>query len=652
MTPVDRTAGRRRTRFLGALAACFVSCLVVLVAPAVVAQEEPSDLAIRRVDAENPEAVAIDLIWTGQRDALSDITIREEGRERPHTAPTPLSAADVPRGMVVVVDTSRSMATNGGVAQTQETLRSMIGELEEGEPMGIVSFGTDVEVLAELTTDEAELEDAVDDLVAAADGKSAMWDGVRKGASLFLDDPDVQANLILITDGYDDSSATSAEQAASEVARVGGAVFALAYGAQDQVDTGALNALVERVGGQVISAPDQEDLAAGLAETQTALDSQYRVAFESTGEQGAADLEVTVADTSVSTTFVAGAVAEGKANLAPPSESSSVIPSFVRGSAGLAVVVVVSGLAVVLVFLAIAAMVSKDETNLDQMLQQYTEPGQVDVAADDHLAQTAFVQRAVEITEEIATKQGVLVKIEAKLEAADLPLRAAEALFFYVAAGLVVSVLGVILLGLVGLLAGVVVGFIAPMAVLNFLGARRRKQFEAQLPDMLALLAGSLRAGYSLVQGVDAVSAEVDGPMGRELRRVMTEARLGRELEDALEASALRVQSKDFEWAIMAIRIQREVGGNLAELLMTVADTMVGRERLRRDIATLTAEGKVSAVILGFMPLGLGAVMYTMNPDYMGVLFTETLGKVLLGAGIVSALVGFAWMKKCITIEV
>ena len=96
------SVGRRRLRVLGALAACFVSCLVVVVGPAVLAQEEPSPLAIRRVDASDPDAVAVDLIWTGQRDALSDVTIREEGQERPSDTPEPLSAAGVPRGMVVV----------------------------------------------------------------------------------------------------------------------------------------------------------------------------------------------------------------------------------------------------------------------------------------------------------------------------------------------------------------------------------------------------------------------------------------------------------------------------------------------------------------------------------------------------------------------
>jgi tight adherence protein B len=644
---------RRRTRILGGLAASFVACLVVAVGPAVVGQEgDTSPLSVRQVDATDPKAVAVDVIWTGDREAVTDATIREGGRERPHRPPEPLSAVGVETAMVVVVDTSRSMAGNGGVRQTQETLRTMIDALEEGEEMGIVGFGTEVEVYSEITSDKTQLLEAAGDIVAPAEAKTAMWDGLRKASSLFAEVQDLQANIVLITDGFDDSSEIDASEAASDVSRAGAAVFALSYGAENQDDSKALGGLVDRVGGAVIPAPTEEDLSTGLTQVQQSLDQQYRLVFESSGAQGASDLEVTIGGETVETTFVSGAVAEGAANLAPPAASKSLLPAFVRGTAGMIAVVAVGGLAVVLAVVAIATIASKDESSLDRMLQTYTEPGANEGFEDESLAQTAFVQRAVELTGELAAKQGALVKVEKKLERADLPLRAAEAIFFYVAGATVVTIVFLILMGLLGLLIGGLLGFLLPMAVLNFLGARRQKQFNTQLPDMLQLLSGSLRAGYSLVQGVDAVAQEVDGPMGRELRRVMTEARLGRELEDALEASADRVQSKDFEWAIMAIRIQREVGGNLSELLLTVADTMVERERLRRDVSTLTAEGKMSAIILGGMPVALGGAMYAMNPEYMSVLFTETLGKVLLGAGTLTCLIGFAWMKKCITIEV
>ena len=129
------------------------------------------------------------------------------------------------------------------------------------------------------------------------------------------------------------------------------------------------------------------------------------------------------------------------------------------------------------------------------------------------------------------------------------------------------------------------------------------------------------------MQGVEAVSQEVAEPMGLELRRVVTEARLGRPLEEALDGVAERMASPDFAWAVMAIRIQREVGGNLSELLLTVADTMIQRERLRRDVAALTAEGRMSAIVLGVLPIGLGLVMFVINPEYTSKLFDTTAGQ-------------------------
>jgi tight adherence protein B len=154
------------------------------------------------------------------------------------------------------------------------------------------------------------------------------------------------------------------------------------------------------------------------------------------------------------------------------------------------------------------------------------------------------------------------------------------------------------------------------------------------------------------MQGVEAVSQEVSEPMGHELRRVVTESRLGRPLEESLQASADRMQSADFQWAVMAIGIQREVGGNLAELLLTVGDTMTQRERLRRDVSALTAEGKISAIVLGLLPVGLGLAMWLMNPDYIAVLFDTTLGNILLGGAILLAGIGFYWMKKVIEIDI
>jgi tight adherence protein B len=255
-------------------------------------------------------------------------------------------------------------------------------------------------------------------------------------------------------------------------------------------------------------------------------------------------------------------------------------------------------------------------------------------------------------TAKLARDRGVLQRVEGMLDRADLPIQASEGLFFYLVAIVVFSVLALLLGGLFTFLVVLILTVLVPPAALSFMAGQRQRKFTSQLPDMLTLLAGTLRAGYSLLQGVEAVAQEVEDPMGRELRRVLAEARLGRPLEDALEDAADRMQSGDFEWAVMAIRIQREVGGNLAELLDTVADTMIQRERLRREVRALTAEGRISAIILGLLPVGLGLVMWGMNPDYMRPLFHDGFGQALLiGAGLL-AVVGFYWMKKTIEIEV
>jgi tight adherence protein B len=176
--------------------------------------------------------------------------------------------------------------------------------------------------------------------------------------------------------------------------------------------------------------------------------------------------------------------------------------------------------------------------------------------------------------------------------------------------------------------------------------------FEVQLPDTLNLLAGSLRAGYSFLQGVESVAQETSDPMARELKRVLAESRLGRALEDALSDAAVRMQSRDFDWAVMAIRIQREVGGNLAELLQTVADTMVQRSRMRGEVKALTAEGRLSAIIMGLLPVGLGLFMFTSSPDYIGTLFRSLVGWSMVIGSVIMAGAGFAWLQKIIKIEV
>ncbi len=271
---------------------------------------------------------------------------------------------------------------------------------------------------------------------------------------------------------------------------------------------------------------------------------------------------------------------------------------------------------------------------------------------EQQYAESKLTQDLVGLTGRIADRVGLLNRVEDKLEQADLPLRPPEAVFFYVIAFFIVLIASFLLFGVLG---GVVLTAFAGLFPWMFLEYRRKarlRKFENQLPDTLGLLSGSMRAGFSFAQGLEAVAEEASEPSRRELQRVFAESRLGRPIEDALEDSANRMQSVDLLWAVMAIRIQREVGGNLAELLDTVANTMTQRERLRREIMSLTAEGRLSAWVLGVFPPAFAVILFVIQPDYMSVLFSEAIGIIAVGISAVMAFFGFLWLRKMMKIEV
>lgn len=636
-----------------------MTCVVLAGAPAAFAAggalDSSSKLTIRKIDATHGHDVKVTFIYNGSEGDLPNLTIREDGRAVKSLPPVPLAKSGQAVAVVLVVDLSGSMADDGSLARTKEGLHALLADLRPDDQVGIVGFNDDVKVYQELTSDHTAVDQALGQLDSRRKAKTAMWDGVKKGATLLRQSPELQPNIVLATDGLDDVSKTSYDGAAAAVEDAGSSVFAVGLKHNGELDTDRIPKLVNRAGGQMYSATKAADVTSAFAAMSQSLQHQWVVTYTSTATQGQVNLEMTVADEKASASYVAGSVAQGANSVSVRQADKPWGPAFLRSKTGLLAGFLLVGVAVALGIYALATLATRQDNGLQSFLHPYSEgyaAGEDGDANSGALAQTAFLARAVNITEDFAQRQGLLTKVETALERADLPLRAAEAIFFYLAGSVVLALFGLVLGGFLGMLVAFALGLFVPPMVLGFLAKRRSKTFQGQLPDMLSLLSGSLRAGYSLMQGVEAVSQEVTEPMGKELRRVVTESRLGRELEESLDGIAERMGSPDFAWAVMAIRIQREVGGNLAEVLLTVAETMTQRERLRRDVASLTAEGKISAILLGLLPVGLGAAMWSINPDYMGVLFSSGMGQVMLGVAVVAALIGFAWMKKTIQIEI
>ena len=228
----------------------------------------------------------------------------------------------------------------------------------------------------------------------------------------------------------------------------------------------------------------------------------------------------------------------------------------------------------------------------------------------------------------------------------------------WVLAGCGVSLLLALMLTVVlgNLVAGAVLGIVAGWMImrigLSFKISRRRARFADQLPDVLQFLAGSLRSGFSLAQGLDAAVREDTQPVAGEFSRALAEFRIGVELEDTLDQVAGRMQSADLRWTVIAIRIQREVGGNLAEVLNNTVDTMRERAQLRRHVRALSAEGRLSAYLLVALPIFVGGWLFLVRRSYIRVLYTTTVGIIMLLFAIGMIVAGALWMRKLVKVEV
>jgi tight adherence protein B len=201
---------------------------------------------------------------------------------------------------------------------------------------------------------------------------------------------------------------------------------------------------------------------------------------------------------------------------------------------------------------------------------------------------------------------------------------------------------------------GVLLALMCPVVgrmMLSMLSDRRRRQFGGQLDEVLQMMAGSLRAGYSLPQAVATIAQEADKPVSTEFARVTNEARVGRPMIESLNDVATRMRNEDFYWITQAIGINREVGGNLADVLDTVSKTIRERTAMKRQVAALAADGKLSAIILMLLPFIVALALFVLNPTYIMRLFGDPLGWGMLAAGVIMLAIGGFWLTKVINLK-
>lgn len=263
-----------------------------------------------------------------------------------------------------------------------------------------------------------------------------------------------------------------------------------------------------------------------------------------------------------------------------------------------------------------------------------------------------MLKKSTSIISRLTAKKKFTANLQAMIDRAGISLKASEFIFFHSVALIVAVIIGYAVAGPMMVMLLALMAALLPVLGLKRMESQREKKFHDQLPDTLSLIAGALKAGYSFLQAVDMTVKETSPPMSVEFDRVLTEARLGLPLEHALDNMAKRVNSNNFDWTVMAVKIQREVGGNLSEILEVLADTIRERDRISRQIKVLTAEGRLSAIILFLLPFVVSALLLILNPSYLLMLFIHPLGLGMLAVAVLMLIIGGIWLKKVVTIEV
>lgn len=582
--------------------------------------------------------------------------VYEDGQRITGLEVEPVVAAGAEQDVValLVLDTSFSMQGEPleriklAASQTVDTLTG------QGIAVGLMEFSAEVSVLEEPTTDPAPLHAAIDGLVHRS--RTALYDAVVDAVAL-MEGYEGIVNIVVFADGEDNHSSATLEDAV-RTATDANFPLTMVVLETERLDLSALEPLAQDTGGRMLNVAEVEDLDDVFAVLAADIASQYVIQYASTITEPV-ELPVTViVDTPVGEAQVNSLAINSRnpdlvqtRELAPSRLAQPILTAF-AGPAGLWVGLASAflGALIMLWFLLVRPVKSVGARSLEFGLGRYRRRSEED--QESHLPTANITERAIEFVSRVPKPEGFEDRMQLRMDRAAWPMRVNEFLVLSVGTALLGGLLLYSVADVLGLILGLAVGAAVPSLVMQLKIERRKRAFMDQLPPTLQLLAGSLRAGYGLMQAIDTVVQEAEDPTSSEFARVLTEVRLGMPVEEALESMALRMDSEDFRWVVLAINIQREVGGNLAELLSTIAGTMRSRAQLRRQIKVLSAEGRISAWVVGLMPFIVALILSVLNPGYLTELVTRIEGLVMVAVGIVLMIAGGLWLKKIVSIEV
>jgi tight adherence protein B len=572
------------------------------------------------------------------------------------------------RVATLLIDTSGSMGV-AGMQTVTNAADAFLAAVPKDVYVGAVAFSTVPTVISGPTLDRARVRAAIAALKSR--GETSLYDGVAAALAQLGTAGD--RSFILISDGGDTRSKRTLPQTLAALSTSG--VRAQVVGFKTGESQGSVLISLAQAGHGSVSvagssaAVSQAFVSAAFTVAAQAFGSQIRVVVAAPLSAGPQSLVVSAS--AGGSAFRATSVVSAAAGSQPsPSASAeplaaprpSVQPKKVtdHGPLGAAWLLWVAILAVSLALIgAVVAMiappyVSRGQRQVDS-IESYVVTGSG--RQDEASTVSAISANLVQLGDKVMDRRASTPRTQLLLERADLPLRPGEWAVLRSMALVVGVAVGAFLMrggptsSFFGFCLGGLAGAVFPVIFLKFAASRRANKFEGQLPDVLTLVASSLSTGFSLLQALDAVAKDADEPSAKEFSRALAETRIGADLNESLDHLADRMDSKNLRWTAMAIDIQRQVGGNLAETLRNTAATLRDRQALSRHVKALSAEGKLSAYILVALPVGMFLYLLGVNRAYVELLWTTVIGMGMLAAGLISLTLGIFWMNKVVKVE-
>jgi tight adherence protein B len=604
---------------------------------------QPTKDGVRLLVSAPPGSDPVDL--AGVKVQIGGHTVKSE-------AVTASNSQATKRVAILAIDTSESMQ-GARIAEAKRAASTYLASAPANVEIGVLTFDDTVKLLVKPSLDRGAARTAINKLTLTHN--TALYEGVLgaiQATGAGGNDAD-QRRILVLSDGKD-TTQTDLSDVLDTISSSGVLVDAVAL-QQSGTESQALREMAAAGKGKVLDASSPTALSAAFAQEAAVLSRQLVVTADVPGSAGKnADVSVTMPVGGQDVT----AAAYLPVRTATVTAATDMVPTPVTsGAFQISQNVVLGGviaIAVGLLGMIIALWSRKPAANTEDRLnaQMSAYGSSASVGGESgpvHVQSSGFSGQARGVAERaLANNRGLEARLATKLETAGLAFKPAEWLLLRAGVAIAGGLLGLligsgnIMLGLILIVAGIV----GPPLYLKFKRSSRLRAFAGNLPDTLQLMSGSLSAGLSLAQSIDTIVREGGEPIAGEFRRVVIETRLGVPLEDSLEGVAHRMESRDWEWVVMAIRIQREVGGNLAELLLQVAETLREREFLRRHVRALSAEGRLSAYILGGLPPAFLLFLAVSKPDYVHPLFSTSIGFILdIGMALLLG-VGVLWMSK------